>query len=91
MAFEDLRIFLPAQEALAALQILDLDADGKIFPSEMRDAVLNIYRERKHLASTLSVGLFLLHANLFSAPLVALICCVKSFLPLILRKHCSSL
>ncbi len=55
MAFEDLRLFLPAQEALAALKILDLDADGKIFPNEMRDAVLNIYRERKHLASTLSV------------------------------------
>ena len=57
IAFEDLRLFLPAHEALAALKILDLDADGKILPNEMRDAVLNIYRERKHLASTLSVRL----------------------------------
>ena len=55
IAFEDLRLFLPAHEALAALKILDLDADGKILPNEMRDAVLNIYRERKHLAATLSV------------------------------------
>lgn len=58
VAFEDLRLFLPAHEALAALKILDLDSDGKIYPNEMRDAVLNIYRERKHLASTLSVRPF---------------------------------
>lgn len=56
VAFEDLRLFLPAHEALAALKILDLDADGKICPNEMRDAVLHIYRERKYLASTLSVS-----------------------------------
>lgn len=56
LAFEDLRVFLPAREALAALKILDMDADGKIHPTEMRDAVHKIYMERKHLASTLSVS-----------------------------------
>lgn len=62
IAFEDLRLFLPAAEALSALRMLDVDGDGKIFPDEMRDAVLDIYRERKHLASTLSVSLDLIVA-----------------------------
>jgi hypothetical protein len=55
IAFEDLRLFLPADQALKALKALDLDGDGKVFPGEMRDAVINIYKERKNLASTLSV------------------------------------
>lgn len=53
--FEDLLNFLPADKALAAIKVLDGNADGKVFPSEMRDAVMNIYQERKNLAATLSV------------------------------------
>lgn len=55
IVFEDLLHFLPADKALAAIKVLDGDNDGKVYPAEMRDAVLNIYKERKFLAATLSV------------------------------------
>ena len=55
IVFEDLLCFLPADKALTALKTLDGDGDGKVSPAEMRDAVLTIYKERKHLAATLSV------------------------------------
>lgn len=56
IVFEDILSFLPADKALAALKVLDGDGDGKVSPCDMRDAVLKIYKERKNLAATLSVG-----------------------------------
>jgi Ca2+-binding EF-hand superfamily protein len=53
---EDLEYFLPEDRARAALAVLDTDGDGRISMSDMRDAVVSIYRERKNLAATLKVG-----------------------------------
>ncbi|EIE26550.1 hypothetical protein COCSUDRAFT_39616 [Coccomyxa subellipsoidea C-169] len=50
---EDLCCFLPEDKARAALSTLDCDGDGKISLDDMRDAVISIYKERKHLALTL--------------------------------------
>lgn len=55
IVFEDLLGFLPADQALAALKVLDHDSDGKISPCDVREAVTGIYNERTHLAATLSV------------------------------------
>ena len=52
---EDLCCFLPEDKARAALSTLDCDGDGKISLDDMRDAVISIYKERKHLALTLRV------------------------------------
>lgn len=55
MLLEDLQWFLPGDKARGALAVLDVDGDGKISMCDMRDAVVSIYRERKHLAATLKV------------------------------------
>ena len=55
MLLEDLCCFLPADKAQAAFSLLDIDGDGKISLDDMRDAVISIYKERKHLALTLRV------------------------------------
>ena len=52
---EDLCCFLPAVKAQAAFTLFDVDGDGKISLDDMRDAVISIYKERKHLALTLRV------------------------------------
>eukprot|EP00208_Stichococcus_sp_RCC1054_P005886 CAMPEP_0206144266 /NCGR_PEP_ID=MMETSP1473-20131121/23556_1 /ASSEMBLY_ACC=CAM_ASM_001109 /TAXON_ID=1461547 /ORGANISM="Stichococcus sp, Strain RCC1054" /LENGTH=1146 /DNA_ID=CAMNT_0053540037 /DNA_START=541 /DNA_END=3978 /DNA_ORIENTATION=- len=51
---EDLEAFLSPDKVRAALDSLDLDKDGHISLQDMRDAVLQIYKERKHLAFTLA-------------------------------------
>ena len=50
---EDLLCFLPPEKAANALSVLDIDGDGKISLTDMRDAVVSIYKERTNLASTL--------------------------------------
>lgn len=57
---EDLYWFLPEEKAKAALAVLDVDADGKVSMTDMRDAVVAIYKERKNLAFTLKVNTLLL-------------------------------
>ena len=52
---EDLSWFL-GDKAKAALAVLDVDADGKVSMTDMRDAVVAIYKERKNLAFTLKVN-----------------------------------
>lgn len=73
---EDLCCFLPEDKAKAAISVLDIDGDGKISPDDMRDAVVSIYKERKHLALTLRV------ISLCTALLLFLHC-----LPVSLSKH----
>lgn len=46
---------MPPEKAANALSVLDIDGDGKITLSDMRDAVVSIYHERTNLASTLKV------------------------------------
>ncbi|KAK9823582.1 hypothetical protein WJX72_003976 [[Myrmecia] bisecta] len=53
IVFEDLVYFLPAEKAAQALKVLDVDGDGKISLPDIRDAVIQIYKERKNLAFTL--------------------------------------
>lgn len=55
MLLEDLQYFLPEDKARSALAVLDVDGDGKVSMCDMRDAVVAIYHERKHLAATLKV------------------------------------
>lgn len=55
VVLEDLCCFLPNDKAKGALSVLDVDGDGKISLDDMRDAVISIYKERKHLALTLRV------------------------------------
>lgn len=50
---EDLQWFLPGEKAAAAMRVLDVDGDGKVSLSDIRDAVVAIYRERRNLAFTL--------------------------------------
>ncbi|CAL8466858.1 g6394 [Coccomyxa elongata] len=57
VVLEDLCCFLPTDKAKAALSVLDVDGDGKISLDDMRDAVISIYKERKHLALTLRVDI----------------------------------
>lgn len=47
---EDLEYFLPAHKAAKAFDLLDVDSDGRVTLHDIRDAVLNVYSERKHLA-----------------------------------------
>lgn len=54
VTLEDLNDFLPPDKAAAALATLDVDHDGAVSLHDMRDAVLQIYNERKHLAFTLA-------------------------------------
>lgn len=56
VTLEDLRHFLPAVKAEAALKVMDANADGRISLQDMRDAVTLIYKERKNLAFTLKVA-----------------------------------
>lgn len=44
ITLEDLKHFLPTEKAVAALKVLDADADGKVSLHDMRDAVLQIYK-----------------------------------------------
>ena len=55
ISLQDLECFLPPEKAANALSALDIDGDGKISMSDMRDAVVAIYHERTNLASTLKV------------------------------------
>ena len=55
ISIQDLECFLPPEKAANALSVLDIDGDGKITLSDMRDAVVSIYHERTNLASTLKV------------------------------------
>ena len=57
ISVQDLEWFLPPTKAANALSVLDIDGDGKISLSDMRDAVVSIYKERKNLAFTLKVAL----------------------------------
>lgn len=50
---EDLEWFLPKDKAAAAMKVLDVDGDGKVSLTDIRDAVVSIYRERRNLAFTL--------------------------------------
>ena len=56
ISVQDLEWFLPPTKAANALSVLDIDGDGKISLSDMRDAVVSIYKERKNLAFTLKVA-----------------------------------
>ncbi|KAA6427548.1 MAG: mechanosensitive channel of small conductance-like 10 [Trebouxia sp. A1-2] len=49
----DLEFFMPPEKIPQALKALDVDGDGKISLADMRDAVIQIYKERKNLAYTL--------------------------------------
>ncbi|KAL3133145.1 hypothetical protein ABBQ38_007040 [Trebouxia sp. C0009 RCD-2024] len=49
----DLEFFMPPEKIPHALKVLDVDGDGKISLTDMRDAVIQIYKERKNLAYTL--------------------------------------
>ena len=49
----DLEQLLPKEKAAKALKVLDVDGDGKVSLHDMRDAVIQIYNERKNLAFTL--------------------------------------
>ena len=49
----DLEQLLPKEKAARALKVLDVDGDGKVSLHDMRDAVIQIYNERKNLAFTL--------------------------------------
>jgi len=53
ISIQDLERILPPEKAANALSVLDIDGDGKITLSDMRDAVVSIYHERTNLASTL--------------------------------------
>ena len=53
MCLEDLEQLLPKEKAAQALKVLDVDGDGKVSLHDMRDAVIQIYNERKNLAFTL--------------------------------------
>ena len=59
ISVQDLEWFLPPTKAANALSVLDIDGDGKISLSDMRDAVVSIYKERKNLAFTLKVAFLL--------------------------------
>ncbi|KAL0029403.1 hypothetical protein WJX77_004930 [Trebouxia sp. C0004] len=50
---EDLEHFLEPGKAQQAFDILDVDGDGQVTLHNIRDAVVNVYQERKHLAFTL--------------------------------------
>ncbi|KAL3160440.1 hypothetical protein ABBQ32_010760 [Trebouxia sp. C0010 RCD-2024] len=50
---EDLEHFLEPEKAQQAFDILDVDGDGQVTLHNIRDAVVSIYQERKHLAFTL--------------------------------------
>jgi len=50
---EDLEHFLPARKAAKAFALLDTDNDGKVTLHNTRDAVIQVYKERKDLAATL--------------------------------------
>ncbi|KAK9902061.1 hypothetical protein WJX75_002988 [Coccomyxa subellipsoidea] len=50
---EDLQAFLPEEQARDALDAFDCDADGHISSDDMREAVLQIYDNRKNLSATL--------------------------------------
>ena len=57
ISLQDLECFLPPEKAANALSVLDIDGDGKVSMSDMRDAVVSIYHDRTNLASTLKVTL----------------------------------
>ncbi|KAK9815600.1 hypothetical protein WJX72_006571 [[Myrmecia] bisecta] len=50
---EDLEHFLPPKKAQQAFEMLDIDGDGQVSLHDIRDAVIQIYQERKNLAFTL--------------------------------------
>lgn len=50
---EDIEHFLPPDAAKLCFESLDIDGDGKVSLHDMREAVLKIYQNRKHLALTL--------------------------------------
>ncbi|KAK9845183.1 hypothetical protein WJX84_001954 [Apatococcus fuscideae] len=50
---EDIEHFLPPDAAKLCFDSLDMDGDGKVSLHDMREAVLKIYQNRKHLALTL--------------------------------------
>lgn len=50
---EDLEHFLSAKKAARAFEMLDVDHDGKVTLHNTRDAVIQVYQERKNLAATL--------------------------------------
>ncbi|KAK9840563.1 hypothetical protein WJX81_001411 [Elliptochloris bilobata] len=47
---EDLEAFLPADQAAEAFAMLDKDGNGQLTLSEVREAIVNIFRERRNLA-----------------------------------------
>jgi hypothetical protein len=49
----DLQVFLPEEQAKDCMEAFDCDADGHISAEDMREAVLQIYDNRKNLAATL--------------------------------------
>ncbi len=53
VCLDDLEQLLPKERAAKALKVLDVDGDGKVSLHDMRDAVIQIYNERKNLAFTL--------------------------------------
>ena len=50
---DDIEHFLPPEAAKLCFESLDMDGDGKVSLHDMREAVLKIYQNRKHLALTL--------------------------------------
>jgi Ca2+-binding EF-hand superfamily protein len=54
---DDFQLFFDAPEtAAAAFAFFDVDKDGSVSKSEVKEAVLNIYKERKNMAASLQVG-----------------------------------
>ena len=45
--------FFKQQQASQVMAILDVDNDGEASPQDVRDAIISMYKERKHLAFTL--------------------------------------
>ncbi|BDA50989.1 Mechanosensitive ion channel protein 4 [Coccomyxa sp. Obi] len=50
---EDLQVFLPEEQARDCLDAFDCDADGHISSEDMKEAVIQIYDNRKNLSATL--------------------------------------
>ena len=51
----DLEEFLAPQEVDEAFHMLDENGNGKVSLHEIRDAVINIFNERRNLATSLKV------------------------------------
>lgn len=52
----DLEEFLAPQEVDEAFHMLDENGNGKVSLHEIRDAVINIFNERRNLATSLKVN-----------------------------------